>query len=294
MSEFHGAHKSHSYFEGWYFKHQNGGHTIAFIPGVNYDEQGRKSAFVQVITDDVSCNVPFSFSDFNVSTHGLGILLRNQIFGERGVKIDLKTPEIRCKGTIKYGPLTPPKYDVMGPFRFVPFMECHHGVISMKHRLQGMLEVNGTQINFDNGTGYIEKDWGTSFPKSYLWVQCNRFRDAAGSVMISVADIPFGKFSFKGCICIVHYWGNEYRLTTYNGVRIIRCDETGLILKQREYVLKAEFSKNAPQNLFAPQIGAMSRIIRENAACHVRCRFYREGTLLFDLQSEEAGFEYVE
>lgn len=293
MSEFHGAHKSRSYFEGWYFKHQNGEHTVAFIPGVNYDDQGRKSAFVQVITDEGSGNVLLPFSGFHVCPYG-PIYIGNQVFGERGIKVDLNTPEIRCKGNIRYGPLTPPQSDVMGPFRFVPFMECRHGVISMKHSLRGFLEVNGIPIDFTGGTGYIEKDWGTSFPKSYLWVQCSRFAEDSCSIMVSIADIPFGKFSFQGCIGIIHYRGREYRLATYNGVKILRCDETGLILKQWDCVLKAEFSKSSPQNLFAPKTGAMSRIIRENAACHVRFRFYRGNALLFDLQSEEAGFEYAE
>lgn len=293
MGEFHGAHKSHSYFEGWYFKHQNEGHTVAFIPGVNYEEAGKKSAFVQLITDGASCNAAIPFSAFRIFPHGI-IRAGDQLFSRMGIKVDLNTPEIRCKGIIQYGPLLTPKSDVMGPFRFVPFMECRHGVISMKHSLKGSLEVNGTKMDFNGGTGYIEKDWGTSFPQSYLWVQCNRFSSPSCSIMVSVADIPLGPSLFQGCICIVNYHGQEYRLATYHGVQILRYDGTGLILRQREYVLKAEFSDKASQNLFAPKTGSMTRIIRENAACHARFQFYRNDNLLFDLQSEEAGLEYVE
>lgn len=293
MGEFHGVHKSRSYFEGWYFKHQADGNAIAFIPGVNYEESGKKSAFVQVITDHNSCNVTVPFSAFHVYPYG-AIRAGKQLFSELGVKIDMDTPEIRCKGMIQYGSLRPPKSDVMGPFRFVPFMECRHGVISMKHSLKGSLEVNGTRMHFDGGTGYIEKDWGTSFPKSYLWVQCNRFSEPSCSIMVSIADIPLGPSSFWGCIGIVKYHGQEFRLTTYNGVRILRCDETGLIIRQKEYVLKAEFFKNDAQKLYAPKTGAMSRVIRESAACRARFQFYRNDELLFDLQSDDAGFEYVE
>ena len=52
MRNFHGEHKKKSYFEGWYFKHQGSGRTVAFIPAFHIDEKGERSASLQVITDD--------------------------------------------------------------------------------------------------------------------------------------------------------------------------------------------------------------------------------------------------
>jgi len=40
-----------AFFEGWYFKHQKGEDTISFIPGINIDSKGNRSAFIQVITN---------------------------------------------------------------------------------------------------------------------------------------------------------------------------------------------------------------------------------------------------
>jgi tocopherol cyclase len=294
MNQFHGINKNRSYFEGWYFKHQNEGKTIAFIPGVNFDAEGKKSSFIQVITDQLSACANYPYSDFHVCPRKLAVRLGHSRFSERGVKIDIDTPAVKCKGAITYGPLRPIKSDIMGPFRFVPFMECNHGVISMKQSLNGSLKLNGTTIDFDGGTGYIEKDWGSSFPKSYLWTQCNHFSDASCSIMVSIADIPFIGLNFQGCIGIVQFRGQEYRFATYSGVQIIRSDETGFILKQRDCLLEADLSLNSAQKLFAPKTGTMSRVIRENPSCRARFRFYRGGILLFDLQSDDAGFEYVE
>ncbi len=293
MGDFHGKYKNRSYFEGWYFKHQNEGRTIALIPGISCGEDGEKSAFVQVITDDASYNTKIPYSSFHVFPHGI-LRAGNQLFSRMGVKIDLNTPELRCTGTVRYGQMSPPKSDVMGPFRFVPFLECRHGVISMKHNLQGALEINGKKLNFNGGTGYIEKDWGTSFPNSYLWVQCNRFSLPSCSIMISVADIPMGPTSFWGCIGVIHFHGQEYRLATYHGVQILRCDKTGVVLRQKEYLLRAEFSGQTAQNLLAPRSGAMARRIRESVACHARFQFFQNDKLLFDVQSDEAGLEYVQ
>ena len=51
----------------------------------------------------------------------------------------------------------------MGPFSFVPLMECYHGILSMNHSLKGTLSFQGENLLFTGGKGYIEKDWGHSF-----------------------------------------------------------------------------------------------------------------------------------
>jgi hypothetical protein len=61
---------------------------------------------------------------------------------------------------------------VMGPFAYIPFLECYHGVVSMYHQIRGSVSWGDETISLDNGIGYIEKDHGyfkvnsgTTFPK---------------------------------------------------------------------------------------------------------------------------------
>ena len=58
MIQLRNMNKRKARFEGWYFKHQNAHHTVAFIPGYHVDESGNASAFIQVITE----NVPINFN----------------------------------------------------------------------------------------------------------------------------------------------------------------------------------------------------------------------------------------
>ena len=44
-------------------------------------------------------------------------------------------------------------------------MECYHGIVSMDHTVNGLIEINNEKIDFSEGRGYIEKDWGRSFPQ---------------------------------------------------------------------------------------------------------------------------------
>ncbi len=54
-----------------------------------------------------------------------------------------------------------------------------------------MLTINGEPMDLTGGRGYIEKDWGTSFPSAWIWMQCNTFDTPDTSFMLSYARIPW-------------------------------------------------------------------------------------------------------
>ncbi len=286
--------KKKNFFEGWYFKHQKGEDTISFIPGINIDSKGNRSAFIQVITNRNSYNINYSFSKFIVYKDKLRIKIGDSIFSSKGIEIHIKDEGLTIDGKIEYDLLTPVKYDIMGPFSFIPFMECSHGIISLYHKLRGNLIINGEDVSFNDGVGYIETNRGNSFPKTYLWTQCNDFKNEKISIMAAIADIPFMGINFKGCICVVYYKGREYRLSTYNGVKILKYNCKSLMLKRGKYELQIKVTDGNPQKLLAPSSGNMCRTIHENAACSANYKFYIEDKLVFDIESDNCSFEYVD
>ena len=46
--------------------------------------------------------------------------------------------------------------NIMGPFAYVPFMECYHGVGSLDHAVDGEVRVADRRFIFDGGRGYLE------------------------------------------------------------------------------------------------------------------------------------------
>ncbi len=273
------------FFEGWYYKQQSKGKTLALIPG-----HTGGGAFIQVVTNDRAYNIDYPASALHKD--GGGVQIGRSRFSRNGIDIDIKTKELSLQGKLSYTNLSPPAYDIMGPFRFFP-MECRHSVISMDHTVSGKLTVNGEDWDFHDGRGYIEGDRGRSFPSSYSWVQCNAF-DAPCSVMISVARIPFGGLHFTGCISTVWYGGREYRLATYRGVHILRREQGILELRQGPLRLRADMEKDPGHPLFAPVGGSMCRKIHETPTGTARFRFWVREGLLFDKTSPYASFEYVE
>jgi hypothetical protein len=161
----------------------------------------------------------------------------------------------------------------------------------MRHGLSGSVVLNGETLDFTNGIGYIESDSGRSFPKWYTWVHCNDFeRDC--SIMSSVARIPFYGLRFRGCICVVWLDGREYRLATYKGVKILRC-EPGLIeLQQGNYRLYVTVDTNGGHELPAPSSGKMTSMIRENLSCPAEFRFMEGERVLFEGRSSHASYEW--
>lgn len=296
MSQFF-CRKRCQYFEGWYFKQQTAHAVLGLIPGISVDKSGSEHPFLQIIWNDNSYVLDYSEGDYLVDRRQKKIMLGNSSFSQRGIRLDIQTEKLTLQGVIRFGPLTPIQYSIMGPFQLIPFMECKHEIISMSHMLYGFVKINGTILDFKEGTGYIEGDKGRSFPRSYLWIQCNRFTKKA-SVMVSLAHIPMFQSSFLGCICVIIYQEKEYRFATYLGVKVKSQRKTGVILKQGNYTLKV-FLSNQKRNdkssfshqLLAPHRGEMNRLIKETHLVRGRFLLYHKKNLVFDLFSDQVSFE---
>ncbi|MBO1305885.1 hypothetical protein JZO70_06925 [Enterococcus sp. 669A] len=301
---YHGEKKQHSFFEGWYLKHQIDQHTYAFIPGISIEKNGSKHPFIQIIHDESSHMLHFDESEFFAEEDRFDVRIGNNTFSEEGISLDIQDEEenLSISGQITYGPFSPiqrSKFSpsIMGPFSYLSFMECYHGILSMGHSLQGSLNLNQQVIDFSSGTGYIEKDWGTSFPKAYIWSQSNEFQQPDVQFFFSLADIPFVGFEFLGLICVLNLAGKEYRIATYNGGKVESItrekDQLVIRLRQKNLELKIAVDSQAGHDLMAPSQGEMNRIIRENANTTINIRLVEGDKQLFEGEGRMAGFEEV-
>lgn len=276
-----------NYFCGWYFKCQFDNQALAFIPAI-HKSNSNSSCSVQIITDSGAWNVDFPYEAFN-NKKDFHIYVDDNYFGKNGIKVSIKDENLDITGEVKFGDFCPIRYDIMGPFHYVPFMECRHKIVSMSHSVNGTFLINGIKYDFRNALGYIEGDSGYSFPKEYAWTQCH-FDD--GSLMLSVANIPFGAFHFTGVIGIILWHGKEYRLATYLGARVIKNALGHIVIKQGNYIFEAKLIKKSSYPLRAPINGSMKRTIHESAVCHASYCFKHKDEILFNFESYKASFEY--
>lgn len=290
---YHGKKKKYPYFEGWYLKHQAEGRMIAFIPAIHADEQGKWTASIQMITEEGSWCFSYPASQCTIERRRFRVMIGENLFTEKGIWVNLKNKDVSVYGNISYGPFAKLKKDIMGPFKRVPFLECNHGVLSMMHRTRGGLLINGREVDLDEGLGYIETDWGSSFPKEYLWTQCIFTEKKKGSLMLSVADVPIGRWCFRGCICQIEVPGRTYRLATYLGAKVRRLSASEAVVRQGKLCLKVTKLGERSYGLSAPRQGSMTRIIRESPVCRIRYQLWEKGSQIFDIVDNHASFEYV-
>ena len=291
------------YFEGWYFKNTNNEYGISFITGINIESQEKKS-FIQVITNNKSFFVNYNINDLKYRLNPFYIKIGNNTFSKNGIHIDIndESQNLKINGDIKYTNNKNIKMNfanpnIMGPFSYVPFMECNHAILSMQNKAEGTVNINNKRIDFNNSIGYIEKDWGHSFPKSYIWCQGNNFKKSNASFMMSIADIPFKILNFRGFICVLIIDNKEYKFTTYNNAKIIKYDvgngSLDITLKRASYYLDVKSKYDKGLKLFAPVKGKMEKDIFESITSEILVTLKRGNDLIFSDISTNCGLEVV-
>ncbi|SFP25803.1 Tocopherol cyclase [Oscillibacter sp. PC13] len=279
---------NHEYFCGWYFKCQSQEESLALIPAV-HTECGKQTSSLQLISSRESWNVPLSSQSCQIRADRPYAKLGESVFSEYGIQLNLHTTSFSAVGSLQFSKHSPIRFDIMGPFCCVPFMECRHRVFSMQHEVNGSLQINGRIHRFENSIGYIEGDRGHSFPKQYLWTQCC-FEN--GSLMLAAADIPLGPICFTGIIGVIHLGGREYRLATYLGAKVVSLKNREITIQQGDLRMTAALLDEQAHPLQAPVSGAMARTIRENIACHARYQLFKKDRMLLSMETQAASFEY--
>jgi len=304
---FQGSLKSKRYFEGWYFKHvtKDLRHVYSFIPGISLNDRDAH-AFIQMINGNTGETQYFRYnlSDFHFDKKRLDIRIGASHFTRTGITLDIHQNNHTISGQLQYEGLSPyPKTlfspGIMGWYSFVPRMECRHGVVSANHRILGELRVNDAAVSFDNGNGYIEKDWGISFPKAWIWLQCNSFKRENLSVMVSIAHIPWMGSYFPGFLGFLYLDGQYHLFSTHNGSSIDHVRKTGdgvtIALRNKTMRLHIAVMQKQSGALKAPNQGVMSRFIKESldSDIHVTLK-NRAGEILIEDTGYRAGYEIVE
>lgn len=300
--QYHGWGKTRRYFEGWYYKVINAKEdkAYAFIPGIAMDENGVQQAFIQVLDGKklTAAYHKFEARDFIPQPGQFKVAIGNNLFERTKIQLDL--PAI--KGTLSFQhqrPWSSTWYspNIMGPFSFVPFMQCYHGILSMDHRIEGTLTIEGETVDFTGGRGYMEKDWGRSFPSGYIWMQTNHFSEPGISLKSSVAKIPWMGTSFIGFIAGVWLHDRLIEFTTYNFTKLRRsyADEqkVELVMENAKHRLSILAHRTAATSLASPIGGFMDGRIEESMTAKVEVQLFdkKNKKMLLEDVGRNAGLE---
>jgi hypothetical protein len=304
---FKGKNKKNNYFEGWYYKFvtQDLKLTVSLIPGVSINKKD-PHAFIQVIINDneyiKTRYIKYDISDFSYDYNKDMVFIGKSIFSLEQVIVDIDFDDTNIKGILDIKDIIPIKTSafspsIMGFFHYFPRMECNHDVVSMNHHLNGKITIDKIETNFDFGKGYIEKDYGKSFPSKYIWIQTNHFDYENTSLMFSYATIPYLGLKFRGLIANLVIENKEYRFATYNFSRIkkIEIDENRVYVEiiKRRYKLILEGTNRHTIPLVAPKDGSMNDYIKEGLSGEVKVILEEKGKNIFSDIGVNAGIEIM-
>ena len=301
---FHGNGKTRNFFEGWYFKivSEDQSQKWAVIPGVfrGLGGSSKDEAFVQVLdgSSGRSWYHVYPVDQFKASDTSFDVTIGDNHFSSKGATLNLPQLQGRIEITseLKPWPVTLASPGIMGWYGLVPFMECFHGIVSFSHSLAGELKVEGKQISFNSGKGYIEKDWGRNFPSGYIWLHSNHLalREDA-SLIASAAIIPWLGKPFRGFILGLHHSGKLHSWTTYNKSKEewLKIDDTHINWKvsgpSGELELKAERKRGGL--LHAPLREAMHKRVEETLDGVVEVTHTQGGKILLSATATSSGME---
>jgi tocopherol cyclase len=225
---YHGHGRRGPFFEGWYFKciDATTAHKWAIIPGVFLGKDPH--AFIQVL-DGSGVRAwyhRYPLEAFWAAPASFAVHVGASRFSDRMIELRIDKPEQSIHGRLTFAqprpwPVTLRSPGIMGWYAWVPTMECYHGVLSFDHAIQGALEIDGETAVFDDGRGYIEKDWGHSFPSAWIWMQTNHFAQPGTSLTASIAMIPWQFTRFRGFIVGLWHEARLYRFATYTGAETV-------------------------------------------------------------------------
>ncbi len=307
---FQGRRRRNNYFEGWYMKHvsSQGEHIFSVIPGVSMSKND-PHAFVQGIDGHTGQTWYFRYplDAFRYAPDAFDVFIGNSHFSKNGITLDLESSEARIAGEIRYAdhhtfPVTIHTPGIMGWYRYVPAMQCYHGVVSLDHQLTGSIAINGKDHDFSGGKGYVEKDWGSSMPEAWIWMQSNHFLQPKTSFMLSIARVPWLGSSFPGFLGFFLHEGQPHYFATYTGAKVksleVSKKEVSLRIDTKDRQLHIRGVKKEGHKhhgaLKAPGKGHMERVIHENVNASLFVSLTdKRGKVLFDGEGLHAGLEMV-
>lgn len=287
-------------FEGWFCKIDDKKNNLLFSVIWGYSTHATtRHAFIQ-FQNGLSHSteyISFPIEELLFEQDPFTLHIGNNMLSLHHMKLDLCIKGEVVRGMFTFQRLTPIKQsflkpNIMGILTYLP-NECNHSIVSMDHKVSGWLQLGEQSFLIENAKGYMEKDWGTGFPKEYVWVQANDFSES--SVVFSYATIPvLGRFA-KGFLVVLIHQGQEYRFTSVEGGRIhnfqVGKDYFSCDLKKGDMLIHLAAKQLNPVELASPVHGEMKNYIKESLDGEMMIRVYKKGNVIIELSTTRASID---
>jgi hypothetical protein len=139
-------------------------------------------------------------------------------------------------------------------------------VLSTAQNISGVIQHNGVCFTLNNAMGYLEKNWGTTFPECYFWVHAVDPNNPRISLLFSRAKIVWlGKTYDKhvGYLCLD---GEQIELRELKNFKVsnsnIRPGNRIIQIRSASAQLDLSLEHGREVVFHGPKDGALSRMIQ--------------------------------
>ena len=254
-SGYHWDQKTRNYFEGWYFRLTlpTINQTFAFMYSIEDPIGGESNSggAVQILGIDEAylCRTFPDVSQFWVSQDCLGL-------GHWGKSDSLQYPQLlspkefathiqegyQTTATLNQGCIYDPRsnrysrweYQIeprygwgnphivqkatAGWLSYFPIFDPGWQILMAHSFATGWIEWEGERYQFTGAPAYSEKNWGTSFPEKWFWVNCNSFTNQSDLAFTAAGVIRQVLWCQEAVGIIgIHYQGKFYEFASGNG-----------------------------------------------------------------------------
>ncbi|MBC5629546.1 hypothetical protein H8S20_11665 [Clostridium sp. NSJ-6] len=303
---YHGENKKDNFFEGWYFKMvtKDRKHTLAIIPGISLSKDSH--SFIQVLQGEKNSFNYFRYPTFkfSYSNSPFSINIDQSSFSLKRLLLNIRNEKLKIIGALYFDNIIPWKDSTLNPgsmgfYNYLNFMECYSQVCALDGNIQGVLTINDELIDFHGGKVYIEKNWGKSFPLSWLWIQSNYFNDKRATVTCSVGEIPFPLKSFRGFLIGVTVDDIFFKFTTMNRSHLdIKLNNNDITLQVKNKNFKLSLKTKSTKDNFilchGPKDGKMIPYVKETLTGTVQIELLdlKNDKLIYSGEGYNTGIEY--
>ncbi len=169
--------------------------------------------------------------------------------------------------------------------------------ILMAHGLAtGWIEWQGEIYNFTDAPAYSEKNWGTSFPKKWFWLNCNHFINQTNLAFTAAGGIRQILWWEEAVGIIgIHYQGKFYEFAPESSEvkwQIQPWGEWRMEASNKDFTVKAIATTNLLGNYVrTPTAKGLVFNCRDTTRGKLYLELSHRGKTIFQAESDNAGLE---
>lgn len=258
-----------NYFEGWFQKIfvPELNTSIIIIYGFATGNELSKTGFIQLFVpgNDV-IHVDFPQHQITLSKRKHEVKLGPNYFSNYRIHIEHTHIELDLEIIPQEKKIL--KQNSMGIFYLVPGLPCYHSVLQVNSSVNGNIKINNNLIQLTRASGYLEKNWGASFPEKYFWMHAQDPLNSTNQILYSQAELRWRNKTFIKHVGFIQLNGKSFDLRKIHRKQFVcnvyNSNQLEISIVSVDLILYFDLDKANKTSFKGPNDGKMTNTIIHN------------------------------